>query len=374
MSEQTKPHLNLVRLSDVEIQPIHWLWKRRIPLGKLSILQGKGAMGKSFISMDLAARITTGRAMPHELDPQPVGNVLYFSIEDDPADTHLPRLLAAEGDPERFIVSKATLHYDDDGEPIKGALSLAHTNEIREALVVTEPRLLVIDPVTSFLGGAVDMHRANEVRPVLEALGDLAQEAGVAILMILHVNKGGVGGAMYRGLGSVDFANTARSVLITGEHEGRPILAHAKMNVTQKAPSIHYQISNSHIMQGGDAVGCITWEEETNISADELETDTRGKPGPAPTVDQLDVENHILKLLERPISAASLEQRARNDLGAAKHAFERARGTLRNAGKIDFRRVGFGNDSTVYWHRANTEPEDWQEIEHRHLPNPGEYE
>ena len=63
-------------------------------------------------------------------------------------------------------------------------------------------------------------------------------------------------------------------------------------------------------------------------------------------VDQIDVENHILTILERPIEAATLEQRTRTDLGAAKHAFERARANLRNAGKIDFRRVGFGNDST----------------------------
>jgi AAA domain len=91
-------------LSEVTVAPVRWLWPGRIPLGKLTILDGDPGLGKSLITLDLIARITTGRGMPDELDTvlrelawEPHGAVL-LSAEDGLGDTIAPRLLAAGAD------------------------------------------------------------------------------------------------------------------------------------------------------------------------------------------------------------------------------------------------------------------------------------
>ena len=67
------------------------------------VLDGDPGLGKSTVTLDLAARLSTGARMPH--GPSTIGpvNVVVLSAEDGLADTIRPRLDAAGGDPKRVV-------------------------------------------------------------------------------------------------------------------------------------------------------------------------------------------------------------------------------------------------------------------------------
>lgn len=349
MSER---QLNLVRLADLEPRPVGWLWEPYLVRGKLNNLQGEGGNMKTTIAIDIAARITTGRDMPNSHDHTEPANVFYFTIEDDPADTILPRFLAAEGDPNRMWTASGTITHDDEGNPVPGVLSLANIKEIRAGVNAYNPALIVVDPVTSFLGAAVDMHRANEVRPVMEALSTLAQESSATILNILHISKGGTGSAAYRALGSVDFANTARSVLYVAEHDGRRVMAQAKMNLAEKGASLYYESVNSDYKLGEQTVNRILWGGTADITADQLVEPRMGSKA-EPAFDMRDTEELILNELSVPMTAKTLHQHVIDGIGVSKHYFERARSDLHKRGLITHKRHGFGPKSGVFWYRTD---------------------
>ncbi|MFO7545489.1 MAG: AAA family ATPase [Trueperaceae bacterium] len=353
----TKRRLQLVRLSDIEPKEVRWLWKPYLVRGKINNLQGEGGNMKTTIAIDIAARVTTGRSMPYTDDPLEPGNVFYFTIEDDPADTILPRFLSAEGDPTRMWTASGMVHHDPQGNPIRGVLSLAHVNEIRAGIEEYKPDLLVVDPVTSFLGTDVDMHRANEVRPVMEHLSVLAQEHDVTILNILHIGKGTGGSAAYRALGSVDFANTARSVLYVGEHQEKRAMAQAKMNMAAKGPSRYYEAAPGSFEIGGEPVNRILWGGICDLTADQL-ADARNGPQGTPGFTKREVEDMILAELSVPMTAKTLKQNVIEGIGVGRHTFEQARASLHKRALIDHRRHGFGPESGIFWYRTDR-PVEW---------------
>jgi len=268
---------------------------------------------------------------------RPVGTVLYFSAEDGVSDTLKPRLEAAGGDPARFYASNATVEHDEDGREVVRALSLSLVREIENALRETGADLLIIDPVTSFLGAGVDMNKANEVRPILEALNGLAESLGVTMLFVMHVGKTQLspGQAAYRALGSVDFVNVARSILVVAEHEGQKFLAHAKMNLSERADTLSYSLAPSSYQLGGQPVANIAWHGASDLTADDL-----FNPGPkgrdAVFSDQ-EAEAAMLDVLSREMTAKDLETEMRDGLGVGRHQFERVRGRLRKRGAIGYR-------------------------------------
>lgn len=360
--QRARGSVDLVRLSDVTPIAVRFEWDPYIVAGKVNNFQGEGGMGKSFVAVDICARITTGRGMPGQDRNDNPANVLYLTIEDDPADTILPRLHAAGGDPTRFYCASATIHHNDDGTTTRGALSLQHIPEIRDAVQQIRPALVVIDPVTSFLGAGVDMHRSNEVRPVLEALSQLAREETTTILNILHVGKSGLGSAAYRALGSVDFGNVARSILIAAEHEDRRVLAHAKINLAPRGPSLYYAPTPSNYTLGETTIPRIEWQGEAPITAEDLVNATRSRGGPTAAFLPEELDEHIIAALTTPLTAAQLEKEIRQGLGISRHQYEAARARLKNAGTIRHKRHGYGPDSTVYWYRTDR-PVYWEGIE-----------
>ena len=92
----------MVSLADVEPERVDWLWDGYLPLGKVVVLDGDPGVGKSTVSLDIAARISTGSPMPDGIRRRK-GTVLVLSAEDGLADTIRPRLDAAEADPARVI-------------------------------------------------------------------------------------------------------------------------------------------------------------------------------------------------------------------------------------------------------------------------------
>ena len=210
LKEPSKPEtVKIIRMSDVELTPVDWLWKPYLPFGKLSVLQGNPGEGKTYFAMHLAAACTNGKLLPNMERMEPF-NVIYQTAEDGLGDTVKPRLIEAGADLDRVLVI-------DDSE-----VQLTLSDErIEKAIVENNARLVIIDPIQAYLGADVDMNRANEVRPIFMRLGQVAQRTGCAILLIGHLNKAAGMQSLQRGLGSIDIAAAGRVVGVLSGGRGR---------------------------------------------------------------------------------------------------------------------------------------------------------
>ena len=177
-------------LAEIEPTEVQWLWPHRIPLGRLTLVVGRPGEGKSFFTMELASHVSTGSEFP-DCSFCPSGSVLIVSAEDDPADTIRPRLDAAEADVNRVHILSAIQYTASDGKKEERAFTLADMPMLEAALAgLPDCRLVIIDPIGSFLGGGVDAHRDNEVRSILGPLAALAAKYNVAVVMVSSARKG----------------------------------------------------------------------------------------------------------------------------------------------------------------------------------------
>ena len=247
-----KDSVKIIRMSDVELTPVDWLWKPYLPFGKLSVLQGNPGEGKTYFAMHLAAACTNGKLLPNMERMEPF-NVIYQTAEDGLGDTVKPRLIEAGADLDRVLVI-------DDSE-----VQLTLSDErIEKAIVENNARLVIIDPIQAYLGADVDMNRANEVRPIFMRLGQVAQRTGCAILLIGHLNKAAGMQSLQRGLGSIDIAAAVRSVMFIGKLKHDPtmrILTHEKSSLAPPGVSLAFSLGD----EGG-----FRWVGEYDITADEM--------------------------------------------------------------------------------------------------------
>ena len=247
-----KDSVKIIRMSDVELTPVNWLWKPYLPFGKLSVLQGNPGEGKTYFAMHLAAACTNGKLLPNMERLEPF-NVIYQTAEDGLGDTVKPRLIEAGADLDRVLVI-------DDSE-----VQLTLSDErIEKAIVENNARLVIIDPIQAYLGADVDMNRANEVRPIFMRLGQVAQRTGCAILLIGHLNKAAGMQSLQRGLGSIDIAAAVRSVMFIGKLKHDPtmrILTHEKSSLAPPGVSLAFSLGD----EGG-----FRWVGEYDITADEM--------------------------------------------------------------------------------------------------------
>jgi hypothetical protein len=256
------------------------LWDGRIYRGKLNMLDGDPGCGKTMIALDLAARVTTGRPLPGLSSDSPAagehasepGGVAYFTVEDDPGDTIRPRLLAAGGDPGRFlVVTHVTPPAETAGaEPQPRLVTLNDTAEIVRAIQRVGARLVIFDPFNAYLG-EINAYKDQEVRRLLAPLARIAQVTGAAFLFIRHPNKAVGSAALYRGGGSIGIIGAARSGLVAGRDPASPVgesrgaLASVKNNLGAPVPSLAYQIV-------ADAAGLpvVRWLGESQLTAEAL--------------------------------------------------------------------------------------------------------
>ena len=207
--EETKIELQLIKLSEVQSQEVSWLWFPFIPYGKLTIIQGDPGDGKTTFILNIAAKLSKGEGLDSEMKLTQPLNVIYQSAEDGLSDTIKPRLEQARADCENILVID---------ESIK---SLSMIDErLEEAIKRTKARLLILDPIQAYLGGGMDMNRANEAGDMTKKLAALAEKYQCAIVLVGHINKAAGNKAAYRGMGSIDFFAVARSVLLVGRIEG----------------------------------------------------------------------------------------------------------------------------------------------------------
>ena len=253
LKESTKPEtVKIIRMSDVELTPVEWLWKPYLPFGKLSVLQGNPGEGKTYFAMHLAAACTNGKLLPNMERMEPF-NVIYQTAEDGLGDTVKPRLIEAGADLDRVLVI--------DDSDVQLTLS---DERIEKAIIENNARLVIIDPIQAYLGADVDMNRANEVRPIFMRLGQVAQRTGCAILLIGHLNKAAGMQSLQRGLGSIDIAAAVRSVMFIGKLKHDPtmrILTHEKSSLAPPGVSLAFSLGD----EGG-----FRWVGEYDITADEM--------------------------------------------------------------------------------------------------------
>ena len=253
LKEPSKPEtVKIIRMSDVELTPVEWLWKPYLPFGKLSVLQGNPGEGKTYFAMHLAAACTNGKLLPNMERMEPF-NVIYQTAEDGLGDTVKPRLIEAGADLDRVLVI--------DDSDVQLTLS---DERIEKAIIENNARLVIIDPIQAYLGADVDMNRANEVRPIFMRLGQVAQRTGCAILLIGHLNKAAGMQSLQRGLGSIDIAAAVRSVMFIGKLKHDPsmrILTHEKSSLAPPGMSLAFSLGD----EGG-----FRWVGEYDITADEM--------------------------------------------------------------------------------------------------------
>lgn len=226
-----------IKLSDVESKTTEWLWYPYIPLGKITLMTADPGTGKTFLALYLAAQVSTGRPFYGEGNYTAGQNVVYQTAEDGIADTIKPRLEPMRPNFENIFI------YNEESE----SLSLS-SDRVEKIMQDLHPALMIFDPLQAYLGADVDMHRANEVRPVLGRIGHLAEKYNCAVVFIMHNSKMSQNSALHRALGSIDIPAVARSMLILGkdsENSNRKIICHEKSSLAPNGKSIAFEIDVS---------------------------------------------------------------------------------------------------------------------------------
>jgi putative DNA primase/helicase len=227
-----------IMLSEVQAETVEWLWERRIPLGKITVLDGDPGLGKSVLTTDLAARVTTGRAMPYGFQKRESAGVVILSAEDGAGDTIRPRFDAAGGDPTKVVLlgTEEMLAIPED------------LGTIERAIKQVDAKLVIVDPIMAFMGEEVNPNSDKEVRRALTPVKQLAERLGVAVLIVRHLNKTPGGNHLYRGGGSIGIIGAARVGLLVGPHpddEDLRVLAGQKSNLGPFPESLKYRIETA---------------------------------------------------------------------------------------------------------------------------------
>lgn len=309
-----KQQLRRFNMADITPESVAWLWPGRIAEGKFTLIDGDPGEGKSLITIDLAARLSTGRPMPGEsaAPPEPQ-KTLFLCCEDDLADTIAPRLDAAGAERRNIEVIRDLIK-------IPGQLAL-----LESAIVEMGAKLVFIDPLNGYIDGKVNTHSDHAVRCALTPLVELAARLRVPIVGVRHLNKQPGGTAKYRGNGSIAYVGLARSALMVGadpENEDLRILASSKGNLSKRAPSLRFAIVGEEGQPGS-----IEWRGEASVSADEL----CAPPGPEHTHSaRRDAADFLLEALADggEVPAKDLYGRAKEQ-GIAERTLRRARHEVR---------------------------------------------
>lgn len=336
-------------LATIEPEPIRWLWPQRIARGKLTVIAGDPKVGKSLITADLTARITSGTAWPDKTGNAPVGNVIFASAEDDPADTIRPRIEAAGGDVGRVFIVDSVSDLDRDGEPFERTFNLKKdaARLASEIEIIGDVAAVIIDPVTAYLGGA-DSHNNAEIRELLAPLAKIAAEHRTAVIAVSHLNKGSGTNALYRVSGSLAFTAAARACwLVTKdqENEDRRLMIPAGNNIGPDVGGMAYAITAKETSIGPVAI--LEWEPDA-IDIDATEALTPDSDERTEKNEAADWLREILR--DGPVKAAEIRKKANAD-GFAWRTVQRAR---KQAG-VTSERSGFG--SGTRWHIRATEPQ-----------------
>jgi hypothetical protein len=312
------PALPVRPVSDFDPRPVEWLWPGRLALGKLALLDGDPSMGKSLITLDLCARLSAGQPWPDGAPAPGSGPSLVIGAEDNAHDTLRPRLQALGADLARV--------FSPDGDDPLAAAPLrlpSGTAALDAAVARTGARLVVLDPLATFLDPGVCTYYEPSVRRALEPVARLAEARRCAVLFVRHLNKLRGGRALYRGGGSIALVAVCRSAWLVAadpEAPARRVLAQVKNNLAPPQPSLAYEIRTAD-----GAPPAVAWLGPSPKTADDLLA-ARG-PGPAATAQDEARDFLAAALADGPLTSAELWERAR-EAGISDRTLYRARGPL----------------------------------------------
>jgi hypothetical protein len=262
------------RLDTVLRQSVGWFWPARIPLGKITLFFGDPGIGKSFVTLYLAAQASTGGRWPDGTGNAPRGTTIILNCEDANDDTNCPRLDAMGADTSKIISLDSIRTPGTAGKVIERPFALADVNHLAD-LIRKNPdtNLVIIDPVSGFLNGA-DGHKNSDIRGLLAPLAKLAEEFHVAVVLVNHMNKSGGKRAMYRAMDSLAFIAAARAAWVFLEDpeqpdSGRVLFLPAKSNLAKPKGGLAYTITES---------GAVRWETvRIDRKADDVLADAAGE-------------------------------------------------------------------------------------------------
>jgi AAA domain len=324
-------------LSDVEPEEVSWLWPAWLAYGKLALVDGDPGLGKSAMILDLAARVSVGKAFPDGAECEPSGVVL-LSAEDGLKDTIRPRLDSAGADVER-ILSLATVP-DENGH--ERYLS------IPEDLVLIEKGirrvgagLLIVDPLMAFLSSETNSHRDQDVRRTLAPLAGLAERTGVAVLVVRHLNKTSANNPLYRGGGSIGIIGAARMAFVVGkdpQDENRRVLASTKNNLAIPPASLVFGLKEAER-------GCVrvNWLGISDVSAKDLLATPQDQEHADARSEAIEFLKEVL--IDGPVAASQVKEEA-EDAGISERTLARAKKAV---GVISYREGETGERGKGQW-------------------------
>lgn len=320
------------RLSNVESSKTVWLWYPYIPSGKITLMTADPGIGKTFLSLYLAAQVSTGRPFYGEATGRDPAVAVYQTAEDGIADTIKPRLECMQPDFDNIFV------YDESDK----GLSLSDDRTIEQIMKDLNPLLMIFDPLQAYLGAQIDMNRANQVRPVLGRIGVLAEKYNCAIIFIMHHSKSSQNSALYRALGSMDIPAVARSMLILAKDPDplKPrgvIMCHEKSSLGEHGKSIKFEIEPQ--------LGGVVFGGYSDLKADDILNAPKGtRNKPSKKRDAL--IDDILELFDGKdfIKIPKIKDLCQQ-LDASQNTLYRARDEL----EIQSVSKGYGEDKVTYW-------------------------
>lgn len=311
VADEYKPEIReLVCLADVEAEKVDFLFYPYMPLGKLTLIEGDPGLGKSWITLALAAAVSVGNDLSGK-QTRAAADVVIFNAEDGVADTlklRLEKVAESQGcDLRRISAFSGYVVFDEDGIAC-----------LERVLLVKRPKLTIIDPLVAFLGSKTDMNRANEVRAFMTRLGALAARFHCSIVCVRHLSKDAKNKAVYRGQGSIDFTAVARSVLLVAcDPENKDIrgLIHIKSNLAEQGRSIGYRVDaegfrwtgESQLTEQSIMSSASSFEpSEIDVAEEILRELLNGKPA---------LVSEIYRLAEEHEVSERTMQRAKRNLG-----------------------------------------------------------
>ena len=262
---QPEVPLEIVRASEIVPKEVKWLWYPYIPYGKVTILQGDPGSGKSKLMLSISALLSKGELLPFtdEDEAHEPMAVIYQTTEDDADDTVVPRFADAGGDRYNLIFIKEDKRNLTFGD-----------NRIREAILRYGAKLLILDPMSSYIGDECSLNAANETRAEFNHLIAVAKETGCAIVIIAHMNKMRDTSPLYRTSGSIDIAGAARSILAVvrtknSENPEERVMVQVKSNLAPIGSAILFEVVDKG----------VNFIDEIELTADDAFSATKPKIG-----------------------------------------------------------------------------------------------
>jgi hypothetical protein len=292
-------HLVFRATEEVPASCINWLWESYLAAGTLALLDGDPGVGKSFVALDLAARLSAGAAMPGGASSPAARQVLVASAEDVVEDTLIPRFRAAGGVVENLSFFGG-LYRTRLAQPVQFPRDFA---ALERQLYECPCGLVVLDPLTALFPAKVAANNDQSIRAALAPFAALAAETEACFLFVRHLNKSGREKSLYRGVGSIGIAGAVRSGLLAGVHPASPdrrVLSVTKANLGPPGPSLGYRLGER---DGGFGV---IWDGPTNLRADDLCRAAAGDEGRSRRA-----EKWLFALLRKgPLPATAVEAAA----------------------------------------------------------------